>query len=308
MSRSNVACPVCEAGASAPYAVVDGYPYYLCGGCGSIHIAPEVIADMDAGVALVGEYASEYWEQERAGALERAAGASLCRAGEAILYCRRPVHRFLDVGAGPGFLLCKLQELLDTNGEVFHGVEKFPPPYAVHGTNFHVGSVDELEGTFDAGVCIEVVEHLTPKMLDDLVSGIARVSAPGSFWLFNTGMPEYVRNEDPAYLDPLRRGHIISYSLRAVSAIFARHGLRVGGLPGKSFAFCAEYQPSESPTFDERIYQPVAENEDLLRRNELFYYAAFETARSYLYFAEYQERTRWALSLQGALQAANLGC
>lgn len=308
MTRGSVACPVCETGASSPYVDVDGYPYYLCGQCDSIHIAPEVIADMDAGVALVGEYDSQYWEQERQGALERAEGASLCRAGEAILYCRRPVQRFLDVGAGPGFLLRKLQELLDPGADIFHGVEKFPPPYAARGTNFHVGSVDELSGPFDAGVCIEVLEHLTPKMLDGLVAGIAAVSAPGGFWLFNTGMPDYVRNEDPAYLDPLRRGHIISYSLQAVSTIFARHGLRVGALPGKSFAFFAEYRPSESPTFDERIYQPIAENGDLLRRHGLLYHAAFETARSYLYFAGYQERTRWALSLQGALQAANVCC
>lgn len=301
---NSVNCPVCETGTSAAHTVVDGYPYYLCGQCGSIHIAPEVIADMDAGIALVGEYANDYWEQERAGALERAAGASLCRAGEAILYCRRPVQRFLDVGAGPGFLLCKLQELLDSGAGIFHGVEAFPPPYADYGANFHVGRVDDLDGVFDAGVCIEVIEHLTPKMLEGLVSGIAAVSAPGSFWLFNTGMPEYVRKEDPGYLDPLRRGHIISYSLQAVSPIFARHGLRVGALPGKSFAFFAEFKPSESPTFDERVYQPVAENVALLRRHELLYHAAFETARSYLYFAEYQERTRWALSLQSALQAA----
>lgn len=293
-----VYCPVCVSGISSLHATIDGHAYYTCAHCDSIHIAPHVIADMDAGVALVGEYAAKYWKQERASAMERASGISLCRAGEAILYCRRPVRRFLDIGAGPGFLLQKLHELIDPKAEIFHGVEKFPPPYAVDVANFHIGGVETLHETFDAGVCIEVLEHLTPRMLEGMVAGIAAVSAPGSFWLFNTGMPDYVRNEDPNYLDPVHRGHIVSYSLKAVSQLFAKHGFRVGALPGKSFAFFAEYEPQEEPSFDVRIYQPLAENAALLGRHQLLYHAAFETARSYLYYAGYLERTSWALSLQ----------
>lgn len=303
MTRS-VPCPVCGSGTSSPYATIDGHAYFTCAACESIHIEPQVIADMDAGIALVGEYAQDYWQREKRSALDRAAGISLCRAGEAILYCRRPVRRFLDIGAGPGFLLQKLHELIDPAAEIFHGVEKFPPPYALAGPNFHEGGVETLRDRFDAGVCIEVVEHLTPRMLEGMVAGMAAISEPGSFWLFNTGMPEYVRNEDPGYLDPIRRGHIISYSLKAVTGIFARHGFRVGAMPGKSFAFFAEFEPAEAPSFDLRIYQPLAENVALLRRNGLLYHAAFETARSYLYYAGYLERTRWAQTLQAQLSAA----
>ena len=286
------------------YREIDGHLYYTCAGCDSIHIDPRVIVAMDNGSAMVGEYGEAYWEEERRSALERAAGVSLCRLGEAILYCRRDVHRFLDIGTGPGFLLSKVQELLDPTAQIFHGVEKFPPPYAVRGANFHEGGIETLQGPFDAGVCIEVLEHLTPRMLESLIKGLAAISAPGSFWLFNTGMPDYVRNEDPAYLDPTRRGHIISYSLAAVTQIFQRHGFRVGALPGKSFAFFAEYKPSEEPSFDVRIYQPLPHNSALLGRNGLLYHAAFETARSYLYAAGYLERTRWALSLQSELTDA----
>lgn len=300
-----VACPVCLRGTSAHFSHVDGHDYFACGTCGSIHIAPEVLVMLDTGGSLVGDYTGEYWEQERVGAIERAEGVSLCRAGEAILYCRRPVGRFLDVGAGPGFLLAALQKLLDPDAAIFHGVEKYPPPYAADCPNFHVGDIHGLDGTFDAGVCIEVVEHLTPAMLDALIHGMAGVSAPGSLWLFNTGMPEYVRNEDPAYLDPRHRGHIISYSLAGITPFFQAHGFRVDELPGRSFGFFAEYQPLENPPFDARLYQPVPENLALLQRNGLLHQASFEAARSYYYQAEYMIRTQWALSLEAKLGTRN---
>lgn len=296
-------CPICPSGRSDLYRVIDGHEYFTCASCGSIHIDQAVIDMLDAGGSLVGDYAEEYWNQERVGATERASGVSLCRAGEALLYCRRPVRRFLDVGAGPGLMLQELHRFLDPAAEIFHGVEKYPPPYAVVCPNFHIGGLDVLEGRFDAGVCIEVVEHLTPKMFEILVRDLAAVSAPGSLWLFNTGMPDYVRNEDPAYLDPVHRGHIISWSLLGCSPYFERHEFTVTALPGRSFGFFAEYQPNETPQFECRIYQPLAENVELLKVSGLLYQASFEAARSYFYQSEYIKRTQWALSLQGQLVA-----
>lgn len=308
MTGSNLPCPVCGTGTGTLHAVIDGHPYYACGDCGSLHASQALLDAIDAGNAPLADYAADYWERERASAEQRAAGVSLCRAGEAILYCRRPVRRFLDIGAGPGFLLRNLQSLLDPAGDVFHGVEKFPPAYADRGRNYHAGGVEDLPGTpFDAGVCIEVVEHLTPRMFDGLAKGLARVSAPGTFWLFNTGMPDYVRNEDPGYLDPVRRGHIVSYSLEGAARILGPHGFQVRGLPGKTFAFSAEYRPDEALDFDARIYGALEANVALLQRHELLYHAAFESARSYLYYAGYLERTRWALSLQAELAASGAG-
>lgn len=296
-------CPVCLRGPSTPYAEVDGHGYHECGACGSLFIDPAVLARMDAGESEVGCYAAEYWDQERKAALERAHGIGLCLAGEAILYCRRPVQRFLDVGAGAGELLRQLQQLLDPDGGIFHGVEKFPPDWAARLPNFHRGDVAALEGRYDAGVCIEVVEHLTPAMLDGIVAGLARASNPGAFWIFNTGMPDYVKHEDPDYLDPLRRGHVVSYSAKGVAARFEPHGFRVGALPGRSFAFYAEYQGGEEEiAFDTRFYQPLPENRALIERHGLLACAAFETARSYFYQAESQARTRWALALDEELR------
>lgn len=296
------ACPVCNEGVSQPFRVVDGYQYFSCDACDSIHVDHDVLADLDAGIALVGEYGDEYWEKERISALKRASGMSLCRLGEAILYCRRPVERFLDIGSGPGFLLQEVQRLIDPDGEIFHAVEKYPPTYAVDCPNFHRGGVDSLEGSFDAGVCIEVVEHLTPRMLDQILFDLAPVCAPGSLWLFNTGMPDYVRNEDPGYLDPVRRGHIVSYSLAGLRPHFERHGFRIGALPGRSFGFFAEFQPSEDPEFESRFCAPLPANLALLQRHGLLYHAAYETARSYFYYAGYLERTLWALSLNEEIE------
>lgn len=299
---TSTACPVCHSGRSALFTEVDGFAYYECSSCGSLHIDPGVLAEMDAGRHPLGGYADEYWEQERVATLERADGDSLCRAGEAILYCRRPVESFLDVGAGPGFLVQRLQALLDPEARIFHGVEKFPPAYAVECPNFHIGDVADLDGKFDAGVCIEVVEHLSPSMLRGLAGSLRRISRPGSLWLFNTGLPNYVKHEDPGYLDPLRRGHVVSYSIPALESIFAPLGLEVSPLPGKSYAFIVEFEPAETPDFNERIYRPLPGNRALLNRCGLLHQAAFESARASYYLDGYLARTQWALSLDRELQ------
>ena len=139
-------------------------------------------------------------------------------------------------------------------------------------------------------------------MLDKMLSDLAGASEPGSLWLFNTGMPDYVRTEDPRYLDPRHRGHIISYSLAGLAPYFEAHGFRVSALPGRSFGFFVEYQPSEDPAFDARLYHPVPENLALVQRNGLLHQASFEAARSYYYQSEYLIRTQWALSLKAQLQ------
>lgn len=290
------------AGESTHYLDVEGVPYLRCSTCRSIHIEPAALAEIDAGRPLLRNYDAQYWAMELADARDRARGVSLCRAGEAILYCRRPVRRFLDVGAGPGFLLETLLGLLDPAAEIFHAVERFAPAEHFKHRNYHIGALAELSDSFDAGVCIEVVEHLTPSMLRSLVAALAKVSKPDSYWLFNTGLDEYVESEDRGYLDPYRRGHIVSYSIEGLKTIFEPHGFSVHQLPGKSFAFAAEFQPGAECPYDQRIYRPLAENLELLNRHPLLYHAAFESARSYFYAAEYLERTRWALSLDQELQ------
>ncbi|MBT2117213.1 methyltransferase domain-containing protein [Dyella sp. LX-66] len=301
------ACPICQGRhEQAHFGVRDGYDYYACAGCDSLYIDPTVLAKIDEG-HTTREYDADYWNSEIASAHERAQADGLICAGETILYTRRPVRRFLDVGAGPGYLLDELALRYPARPDTFHAVELFPPEERSQHPNYVVGDVGSLDGKFDAGVCIEVVEHLTPRMLDGLVAGLAKICNVNSAWLFNTGMPAYVREQDPDYLDPKRRGHIVSYGLKALRRIFEPHGFRVLELPGKTFAFLVEYQADFAPVaFDDRFYNPLPENLQLMKEAPLVYIAAFESARSYFFQDESKRRAYWALGLQGQLEQLSL--
>ncbi len=299
----NIDCPVCTSvGVGETYCVVDDFTYYRCAVCESIFIEPEVIIAMDRGEQLRG-YDQNYWQSELRAARQRSRSDGLARAGEAILYARREVRRFLDVGAGPGYLLDQLGLLLPAHADLFHAVEMFPPEEHSSHPNYVIGAAADLQGPFDAGVCIEVIEHLTPAMLTELIKGLALISEADSIWLFNTGMPDYVRHEDPGYLDPRKRGHIISYGLPGLRKLFESHGFRVSELPGKSFAFIVEYRPTASLSdFSERFYAPLPANKKLLNIAGLLYLAAFESARSYYFQAQSKQRTEWALALEAELR------
>ena len=298
----NELCPVCEGGRSHFHAQVDGYAYFRCTACSSLHIDSETLRAIDAGISTR-IYDAAYWKEELAAARQRAAGESLVRAGEAILYAQRPVKRFLDVGAGPGFLLDALTKRFPGAAGVFYAVELFPPEEHSTHPNYLIGNVGDLADRFDAGVCIEVVEHLTPCMLKGLATSLAKISEPKSLWLFNTGMPEFVLEHDPAYLDPKRRGHIVSYGLLGLEHIFAPLGFRISQVPGKNYAWIAEYQAGDDVQSIENR-SPVPENEALLRECGLLHQAAFESARASLYMEQMLERTRWALKLDSELAAA----
>lgn len=294
----NATCPVCETGASKFHARIDGYDYFQCTSCSSLYIDCVTLDRIDAGQSTR-VYDESYWNEELRSARERAGGVSLVRAGEAILYARRPVERFLDVGTGPGYLLDALVHHFPAHPDMFHGVELFPPEEHSTNPNYRVGDVADLRGTFDAGTCIEVAEHLTPRMLKNVARGLAAISGPGTLWLFNTGMPEYVIEQDPGYLDPLRRGHIVSYGLRGIGHIFEPFGFRISPIPGRSYAWYAEYKPVEAPGFDERVYRPLSGNRRLLEESGLLFQAAFESARAALYM-----QTAWAQARRGSTEDA----
>jgi len=303
----HVACPICNGRhEQVHFGVRDGYDYYACSSCESLYINPDVLARIDEG-HTTREYDADYWNSELQSARERSQAEGLICAGEAIIYARRPVRRFLDVGAGPGYLLDELAAKYPAHPDTFHAVELFPPDECSTHPNYTVGDVGSLAEKFDAGVCIEVVEHLTPSMLGGLAAGLARVSNVNAAWLFNTGMPSYVRHQDPGYLDPKRRGHIVSYGIKALRRIFEPHGFRVLDLPGKNFAFLVEYRPDFSPIpFDQRFYHSLPENQQLLKECALVYVASFESARSYFFQDESARRAQWALGLQAQVDQLSM--
>jgi SAM-dependent methyltransferase len=273
--------------------------------CGSLHINNATLREIDNGKSTR-VYDESYWSDELIAARERSQGEALVRAGEAILYARRPVTCFLDVGSGPGYLLDELARQFPQHASMFHGVELFPPEQHSRHANYHFGDVSGLGERFDAGVCVEVVEHLTPSMLVGMIRGLARISKPDTLWLFNTGMPELVLQHDPEYLDPCGRGHIISYSLMGLRHLFEPHGFRLSAVPGKNYLFMAEYQPRDAEIdFDRRVWEPLRENVSLLKEAGLLHEATLESARHSISEAQLGSRMQWVLSLQAELERAS---
>lgn len=300
-----VACPVCSA-SSPLHRNVDGYDYFDCQDCGIIFIDPATLAKIDNGESLV-TYTESYWRDEIRAARERTRSTGIARLAEAIHYARRPVQRVIDIGSGTGGILDEIAKLLPNNASRFYGVEMFPPPFdRTQSKNFVVGSLKDLAPmTFDAGLCMEVVEHLTPKMVSNLLKELSAVASDNSCFLFNTGLAAFVKTEEPAYLDPLRRGHIVSWTVDAFSRLGAPFGLRATALPSRNWAFLVEKCEHEPASVESRIYHPLSENVLLLGDGEpgasLLSVLAFEAARNY-YFADLAaQRTEWALSLKKEL-------
>lgn len=279
---------MCEAGDADLYRRIDGVAYFRCGACGSLFADPDFLARVEA--AGPATYADEYWRNELQAARERCFGAAVLRVAEAIAYCRRPIEAFIDIGAGTGWLLDALEVLLPEAIARFHAVELYPPPplHRTRHANYVIGSLTDMPHRFDAGVCIEVIEHLTPSALRGLAAQLAMRSRPGALYLFNSGQPEFVACEDPNYLDPHGRGHIVSYSLAGAVSVFGPAGFNVIALPGRAWAFLVEFGPSQPVDADAlvaRLWQPVPENVTVLhsaRFGELMRAAALDTARAYL--------------------------
>lgn len=275
-------CAVCLMPASL-WAVVDGHEFSHCSSCGSVALNIERMHAVDRGESTT-VYNAEYWISETHAARERSWGGSLARAAEAIYVCQRPVKRFLDIGAGDGSLLDALAYHLPSFSDRLLAVELFPPEGHTQHPGYRRGSVNDLDTKVDCGVCIEVIEHLTPMMLRGLLSGLADKAEVNSCFLFNTGMGEYVLSEDPSYIDPNNRGHIVSYGFPALQSIFAEFGFRVSQLGSRSWAFLAEYMPTEEFELRLRTWHPLAENSAVLtdhRSGSLMAIVARESLRAY---------------------------
>lgn len=279
-------CSVCSQVAPL-WACVDGFEYSDCASCGCIALNPSSMHSVDEGT-FPRRYDPSYWASELAAARERSWGGSFARLAEALLYCRRPVEKFVDIGAGPGFLLDAVGTYLPMASHRFYGVESFPPSEHTSHPNYIVGDLADCGHMFDAGVCIEVVEHLSPAMLDNLAHALASRSNHGALYLINTSLADLVRAEDPGYIDPLNRGHIVAWSLPALAEAFGKHGFRTFQLKGRRWALCVEYLSDCDVLPGERIWSAPAENVAILhdiRMGSIPYILGIESARAYLTYA-----------------------
>jgi SAM-dependent methyltransferase len=257
-NTASLQCAVC--GESARFwDRIEGCAFTHCSHCGSIALNRRQMASIDGGLS-VRTYDDTYWADEMKAARERCWGSSVARAVEAILLCQRPVERFIDLACGSGILLDSLSYHMPSSRDIFRGVELFPPEQHTTHPGFRRCGIEDLEEKFDCGVCIEVVEHLTPRMLDRFVAAIAKVSKPDSFFVFNTGLAPFVLSGNASYIDPLRRGHIVSYGWVAVQTFFERHGFVIHQLGQRDWSFGAEFKPTQTRPLDQRKWHPLTEN------------------------------------------------
>jgi hypothetical protein len=288
MRETRDICPCCLDRNIREFANIAGYQYYQCNICKAIFIDGDVMHAIDNGENIV-RYSEKYWKSELKSSRRRAYGAALARMSEVIFYTRRPVSVFLDIGTGPGFFLDAVEMHLPGSKNVFWGVEKYPPDPDCRTKNNHyfIGDVGEFPFKADAGMCIEVIEHMTPKMLREFFLNLSRISNPDACYIFNSGMPDFVIDEDPAYSDPVKRGHIASYSVDAVRHLCQPYGFSVFTLPGKTWAFIVEYRssaPSSFRTVTDRIWKSIPENINMLEDNDrggVLKILGMESARAY---------------------------
>lgn len=276
-------CSVCNFDARL-WRNVDGFDYSDCAACDCIALAPEGILMLDRG-AFPRNYSASYWLSEVASSKARSWGVGLARAAEAMMYCKLPICKFLDIGTGPGMLLDALSTYLPNSTNKFFGVELFPPENHSQHPGYRIGALADQTEMFDCGVCIEMIEHLSPTMLSNLVEALASCSNEQALYVFNTGLSSYTRYEDPEYIDPLNRGHVISWGFPALRQIFEPFGFKIWPLRGKTWAFAAEYKSVDKTDPIDRIWHVHPDNRTMLHDPDMgsvMYLLGMETARAYL--------------------------
>ena len=190
LTEGTAACIVCDMGLASAYNLVDGVQFFKCNACGSLFAAPEFISRIDRGDVV--NYQSAYWASELQSAHERSFGSSLLRIAETLRMSRIPISRFVDIGTGSGALLDAVDALLPELSSRFYGIELYPPAPNLRSQhpNYQVGELASVTEVFDAGVCIEVIEHMSPPAVRALGYQLARCSRPGSLYFFNSAPAE----------------------------------------------------------------------------------------------------------------------
>lgn len=284
----NPVCTICNSGQLQHRTTIQDAPFFKCSACGSIYTRKSDV-EQSRHVGSIA-YNDDYWANEIHAARERSYAGSLTRVAEVLCLARRPIERFVDISTGGGDLLTALDLVLPEIRDRFHGVEPFPPPpeFRTQHPNYHIGFIDDFKKKFDAGTCIEVIEHLFPDVLREFVTRLAKRSNDGALYYFNSSQPSLVERDNYTYLDPYFRGHVASYSIAGLKSIFGEAGFVVHPFPSRDWGFMAEFAPNglpDSETPFDRLWKPNGENLALLRScklGEFFYHSGREAIRCYL--------------------------
>lgn len=235
--------------------------FFECKSCDFIFFHSDVGTTSSLGNSI--DYKDLYWAEELEASKNRAFGVSIARAAEVFILARKPIKNFLDIGTGPGFFLDAILKYLPDSDATFLGVEMFPPEIQFQTTHpgFRTGWLDQFDDeSIDGGICIEVLEHLSSSEVKDLFSLLFIKATNGATFMFNTGLTEYVKNEDMAYLDPTVRGHISIWSVNALRKLVGHEGWTFSPIPNRSWAFLAEKCPESQVDLSTRVWSPVPEN------------------------------------------------
>lgn len=284
-------CPLCQNRNALPLIKsIKEFSYHHCLDCDFIFIDEEILSRIDGGEHLF-KYHDEYWKEELESAKERAWGSAIARMSECFHYCRIPISKFIDIGTGPGYFLDAVDHFLPDSSKLFYGWEIYPPlkKFQTKHENYHTCDLANINLNFQAGLCMEVIEHITPNQVYNLLRDLKDKIDDGAFFIFNTGLVEYVLKEDLDYLDPIKRGHICVWSVKALNILLNDLGYFCHPIGKKTWAVGIEYKAKKEANSDEnivnRIWSILPENRKILEDKNsgtVIKILGLESARAYL--------------------------
>ncbi len=295
MIDDNIHCPLCQTTrARSLIKKINNFSYHHCLACDFIFINTDILQDIDNGKKVF-EYQHEYCEEELDSAKQRSWGSSIARMSECFHYCKIPINNFIDIATGSGYFLDAVEHFLPDSSKRFFGWEKYPPEkeFQTKHDNYITSDLSEINVKFQAGLCIEVIEHLTPKQVHSLLHDLRDKIDEGAFFIFNTGLVDYVLKEDMDYLDPLRRGHICAWSVTALNILLHDLGYTCYPIGTKTWAIGIEFKAVRHEPNNEdiinRIWSILPENRKILEDESsggVIKILGLESARAYLYNEE----------------------
>lgn len=284
-----IACPLCNKKSNLSVVKkLNEFSYRHCTDCDFIFIDNTVLAEIDNGKQVF-QYQQEYWREELEAAKERSWGSAIARMSECLHYCKIPINRFIDIGTGPGYFLDAIDHFLPNSSDKFYGWEIFPPGKEFQTThaNYITHDLTGINIKFQAGLCMEVIEHITPKQVYDLMRNLRDKIDECACFIFNTGLVEYVLKEDMDYMDPIKRGHICIWSVKALNKLLNDLGYACYPIGKKTWAVAVEYKGNNNPNeiIPDRIWSMLPENRKILEDKQsgsVIRILGLESARAYL--------------------------